>query len=98
MLSSKIELLMHRTFAFQLGESSRQQRLISVLPYVMLWSNRRANHLSKNDGRSDPPPRGTPGKDPGNAKDDAIPRRDARFDFCIHYAWLKQFRLQTALA
>ena len=53
--SSKIERLMYRTFAFQSGESARQQRLTSVLLYVLLWSNRRADHLSKNDSRNDPP-------------------------------------------
>lgn len=55
MLSSKIELLMHRTFAFKSDESARQQRLTVVLPCIMLWSNRRTDHLSKNDSRDDPP-------------------------------------------
>jgi hypothetical protein len=64
MLSSKIGLLMYRTFAFQSGESARQQRLTPVLPSVLLWSNRRADHLSKNDSRDDPPARWGLWKDP----------------------------------
>jgi len=55
MLSSKIELLMYRTFPFQSGEGARQQRLTIVFSCVLLWSNRRADHLSKNDSRDDPP-------------------------------------------
>jgi hypothetical protein len=62
MLSSKIELLMYRTFAFQSGESARQQRLTPVLPCVLLWSIRAVDHLSKSDSRNDPtienPPEG----------------------------------------
>ncbi len=57
MLSSKIELLMYRTFAFQSGESARQQRLGLVLPYVLLWSNRAVIHLENDDSRDDPPAR-----------------------------------------
>jgi hypothetical protein len=60
----KIDLLMYSTFAVQSGESARQQRLALVLPYVLLWSIRAVDHLSKNDSRDDPRPSQTSRKDP----------------------------------
>jgi len=58
----KIDLLMYSTFAVQSGESARQQRVALVLPYVLLWSIRAVDHLSKNDSRDDPPARRRPGR------------------------------------
>ena len=55
MLSSKIELLMYRTFPFRSHENSRQHSITILFPCLLLWSNREADHLSKNDSRNDPP-------------------------------------------
>src|SRR5215475_8961332 len=72
MFRSEIDLLMYSTFAVRSGESARLQRLTLVFPYVLLWSNRRADHLSKNDSRDDRPPIQTPWKDPRAAANAAL--------------------------
>src|SRR5215475_10185205 len=64
MLGSEIDLLMYTIFDVQSDESARQQRLTLVLPCVLLWSNRRADYLSKNDSRDDPPMFSCVGRDP----------------------------------
>jgi hypothetical protein len=68
MLSSEIDLLMYSTFAVQSGESARKQRLAPVFPYVLLWSNRALDQLSKSDSRNDPHPRGRFGRTRGFTK------------------------------
>jgi hypothetical protein len=47
---------MYSTFAVQSGESARQQRLVLVLPYVLLWSNRAVVSLENDDSWTNPQP------------------------------------------